>query len=81
MEKLPLQTLRASVEVTLPPRVINKYDSLPSICHEQNEKSIGENGRFQRFSLSLPFLFVTVSFLLVFVFLRLVVKRGKVSNK
>ena len=36
MEKLTLPTLRASVEVTLPQRVINKYDSLPSICHEQN---------------------------------------------
>ena len=33
MGKLALQTLRALVEVTLPPRVINKY--IPSICHEQ----------------------------------------------
>ena len=60
MEKLALQTLRASVEVTLPPRVINKY--IPSICHEQLKKSIRENGRFQRFHFRCRFCFLEFSF-------------------
>jgi len=64
MEKLALQTLRASVEVTLPPRVINMTHYLVSVT----SKLIRENGRFQRFSLSLPFLFVTVSFGFCFFF-------------